>query len=337
LNRPPPCSSIPDDISARGRADHDPGPHAELPTDADARASTLRVAARAVTPCDMNTNSNAVQVNAPSARTTRNNPDAGRQRLRKLRDFALGAGPRRPPRSHCPPAAPLPVAAHPRVRDNAGSVPAAVPGHAHSRGNAVARTSAATAAPLLGKPRCSTAPAAGTDETTARIPLTDTAGTETAGHQNTEPSPLLDPLRTDVNIAVDPREFCLLPTVKPRREALTSLRGASQPPADFILPSASNLANSQELTAAFQPSPPPPPLQPDHSDHSQRANVPGHPAIVALLLVALHTSRRTDRNAPLTTVPPPFVMLTECCGAWSSSSVTLRRGERRKRPGPSWR
>lgn len=172
-----------------------------------------------------------------------NTPADDRERHRKFGAGTLGADPRWQGRTRYSSAArrPAAVAVPGRARDNAGSALAAAAGLARCHGNARRRTSAATAVLPLGRQRCNSVPAAGTDGTTVRTLSTGNAGTDSAAHERSNRQQVLDQGCPEMKIEVGPRER-LLPTVKPRREGSTSLRGACQTTGTSILPSINCIA-----------------------------------------------------------------------------------------------
>jgi hypothetical protein len=189
-------------------------------TDAGA-ASEPRGRARVVTPDGKSTNRNADPANGDGLGKVRNNPAGGKAATQNSQDFVLGAGPRaagrfqlEPLRQHYPPTWPLAAAG---VHDNADSAPAAVPCPACWPDSPDRHASAASVGPLPGKLHCNNDLADGEAGTTVHSLSEDSAGVETAAKGLDRPS-------TEMDTEVGPREVAL-PKVKPRRKALTLLRG----------------------------------------------------------------------------------------------------------------
>ena len=186
------------------------------PGSADAGvASALHARARAVKLDGMRNNRNTATANAAAAGTAHNNPDAGMACRQNLLKNLHGAGPRA--RSLPLPARRLrqPAAAA-AVPGNAGSAHDAAVARARWTDNAAPHANTASHGPLPDKTDCNTEKADGTAGKAVHIP--------SAGKHATT---CLRNVEQDCRIGhtqVGPRELSL-PQVKPRRRALTRLRG----------------------------------------------------------------------------------------------------------------
>jgi len=182
--------------------------------DADAAAASApHDRAPVVKPDGKSTNRNAEPANAAAPGTTCNNPADGTDAREMSGNSALGAGPRaaarrrpQPPQLQlqpgwrCSPPVPLraPTLADAGVRDNADFAPAAALSPACWPDSADWHTSAANAAPLVGKLHCNSDLGADKDGTAVHSLSGDSTALETTA--------ALDWQSTGVDTEVGPRE-----------------------------------------------------------------------------------------------------------------------------------